>query len=204
MQLLEPGAVTIATITRCSRVEIAVRWLRVPTSQHRRPAVRVAAQRAVARPVRVRPVCGRGGSAQRIRLHPFQRRPRKHHQGQVEELFHTALKYRCPALLGDHLRTEGSVSGERRGAYPAGPRVSECSRRWRVPAPVAGLLRPAQCGGAGQQPVGGRVRIRASRHPRAGQDAHARHHGDTIMQAMAVGRIRAGQREHLRSLVRPA
>ena len=36
----------------------------------------------------------------------------------------------------------------------------------------------SRCSGAGQQPVGGRVRIRASGHPRAGEDAAAPHHGD--------------------------
>ena len=82
------------------------------------------------------------------------------------------------ALLGDHLRGYGSVSGERRGAHPAGRGSARVHAGGAVQLPVAGLLRRARCGGAGQQPVGGRVRIRAPGHPRSGEDAVARHHGD--------------------------
>ena len=46
-----------------------------------------------------------------------------------------------------------------------------------VQLPVARLLRPARRGGAGQQPVGWRLRVRATGHPRAGEDAVARQHG---------------------------
>ena len=67
---------------------------------------------------------------------------------------------------------------------------------------LAGLLRPAQRGGAGQQPLGGRVRVRASADPRPGQDAAAGHYGaDDHASRLPRGRIRAGQPGHLRSLI---
>ena len=66
-------------------VELADRRLRVPASPHRRLAARVAAQRAVARPVRGRPVRRRTGGAQRIRLYPVQRWLRRY-QPQMEGL----------------------------------------------------------------------------------------------------------------------
>ena len=115
------------------------------------------------------------------------------------------LKYRCPARysgitckgikqcpVGDAVRIR--LAEDRRVFTP----VARSSYR------VAGLLEPAQRGGAGQQPAGGRVCVRASGHPRAGQDAAARHHGDDDHASMALGRIRVGQSEHLRSLVKPA
>ena len=75
---------------------------------------------------------------------------------------------------------------------------------WTVQLPMPGLIRSAQRGGAGQQPVSRLLPVRATGHSRAGRDAPARHHGETIMIAMSLGRIRAGQRERLQSLDQPA
>ena len=82
------------------------------------------------------------------------------------------------ALLWDHMQRDGSVSRERRGTHPAGRGPAGVHAGGTFQLPVAGLLRPAPRCGAGQQPVGRRLRVRASGHPRAGQDAPARHHGD--------------------------
>ena len=79
------------------------------------------------------------------------------------------LKYRCPARY--------SVPGERRGAHPAGRGSARVHAGGTVQLSVAGLLRPARRGGTGQQPVGWRLRVRATGHPRAVGDAAARHHG---------------------------
>ena len=71
---------------------------------------------------------------------------------------------------------EGSGSGGRPGPHQAARRskISAQLRRWRVPATVGGLLRR---GGAGQQPVGGRLRVRPPVHPWLGEDAAAHDDG---------------------------
>ena len=81
------------------------------------------------------------------------------------------------ALLGDHLRRHGSVPGERRGAHPAGRGTAGVHAGGAVQPLMAGFLRPARCRGAGQQRVGRRLPARGTGHPRAGEDAAARHHG---------------------------
>ena len=103
----------------------------------------------------------------------------------------------------DHLRRRGSVSGKRRGAHPAGRGSARVHAGGAVQLPVAGLLRPVRCRGAGQQPVGRRLRVRATGHRGLAKMQLRVTMALTIMLTMAVGRIRAGQPENLRSLVNP-
>ena len=88
------------------------------------------------------------------------------------------LKYRCPARYsGITCKGMDRCPAERRGAHPAGRGSARVHAGGAVQLPVAGLLRPAWCRGAGQQPVGRRLRVRATGHPRTGEDEVARHHG---------------------------
>ena len=86
------------------------------------------------------------------------------------------LKYRCPARYsGITCMVRCSVSDVVRIPLAEGRRVFTPVARSQLP--VAGLPRPARRGGAGQQPVGWRLWVRATGHPRAGEDAAVHQHG---------------------------
>ena len=97
------------------------------------------------------------------------------------------------------------MSGERRGAHPAGRGSARVHTGGAVQLPVAGLLRSSAvrwsrvnsrlAGGFGFERPG--IRGLATMRLRVTMAI-------TIMLPMALGRIRAGQPEHLRSLVKPA
>ena len=89
------------------------------------------------------------------------------------------LKYRCPARYsGITCKRIEQCPASEAGAHSAGRGSAGVHAGGAFQLPVAGLLRPTPRGGAGQQPVGRRFRVRATGHPRAGQDAAARHGGD--------------------------
>ena len=116
------------------------------------------------------------------------------------------LKYRCPARYSgitckgmDRCPVSDAVriplAEDRRVFTP----VARSSYRWQDYYDQRSAVERVN------SRVGWRLRVQATGHPRAGEDASARHHGaDDHAGDGPVGRIRAGQPENLRSLVRPA
>ena len=105
---------------------------------------------------------------------------------------------------GDRVQGDGAVSDARGSAHPSQRGSARVHPGGALQLRLEGPLRPAQRRGAGQQPLGRRVRVRRPVHPRAGQDAAALHPGAVDHAGDGARPHRSRSTRHLRSLTKSA